>query len=98
MNDQKTKSHLTGMNSAYRKKVQQRQEFRRFAVIGVAAGIIFLLLIFFSNRSDDTTSHGPQPGDTGLIEQAAEHPLVMYARGTRSAAELDALMESSSGD
>ena len=98
MNDHQKKSSLTGTNSAYRKKVQQRQESRRFAVIGVAAGIVFLLLIFFSNRSDDANSPGPQPGDTGLIENAAEHPLVMYARGTRSVEELDALMESSSGD
>lgn len=102
----------TGMNSAHRRAIQRRQEERRFAIVGLVAGLLLLGAIVFGGERE-AEKLGPEPGDTGIIdfiEQPLtdpgsgnvrlnnEHPLTRYARGVRSIEEMDRLIDSSSGD
>lgn len=92
----KYKSQKSGKNSAYEKMVRERQENRRFAVIGSVIAILFVLILAFGGSSeDDIPVLGPEPGDMGVAPQG-EHPLTRYARGVRSIEEMDRLINESS--
>jgi len=92
------KSRKTGKNSAYEKMVRERQENRRFAVIGSVLAIIFVLVIAFGGSSkNDAPVLAPEAGDTGIAPEG-EHPLTSYARGVPSIEEMDKMIEESSGN
>lgn len=86
----------TGTNSAYKRMVQQRQDNRRFVIIGVAVGLCVLAAVAFGGN-DNASDVTPETGITAS-KGYSEHPLVRYGRGVRSIEEIDEQIESSSGN
>lgn len=87
----------TGTNSAYRRMKQQRQEDRRFSVVGFVAAILVITVLVFSGSSDDVPVLAPEADDVGIVPEASVHPLLQYARGVPPIEELDRQIEGSSG-
>jgi len=73
----------TGLNSAYRRAIRDRQDNRRALVIGVALGLLCLGMIVLGNE-DTTPALQGQPGEIGIADLndgPRVHPLVAYAQG-----------------
>lgn len=84
----------TGLNSATRRLIRDRQDNRRSTVIGVAGGLLLLLCIVFGHEDDVPVLQG-EPGEIGLADLDGGprvHPLVAYANGI-SRQEMDARLE-----
>lgn len=84
----------TGLNSATRRLVRDRQDNRCFSVIGVVCGLLLLMSVVFGNEDDVPVLQG-EPGEIGLADLDGEprvHPLVAYANGL-SRQEMDAKLE-----
>jgi hypothetical protein len=72
----------TGLNSAYRKALNDRQDNRRFLVIGVVLGILLLLPVFFGHeRSQPVEIVDDSEVIAAMSDAEQVHPLTAYARG-----------------
>jgi hypothetical protein len=76
-------------NSAYRRQKQDRQDSRRYAIVGVLFTVLILVSVFFGGESkDELELNGPD-----RISTQESNPLVDYATGAKTEAMMQELEE-----